>query len=50
MLRFEWDPAKDESNVRKHGFGFACAKAIFDGEIVVSRTGAVLIVNIVLLL
>jgi uncharacterized protein len=28
-VRFEWDPAKDETNRRKHGLGFADATALF---------------------
>lgn len=28
-MRFEWDPAKDEANRRKHGLGFDQAKELF---------------------
>ncbi len=29
---FEWDPAKDEANQRKHGVGFAEAVEVFERE------------------
>jgi hypothetical protein len=29
-VRFEWDPAKDRANRRKHGVGFAEAKELFE--------------------
>ena len=28
-IRFEWDPAKNDVNERKHGLRFADAKTIF---------------------
>jgi len=28
--RFEWDDAKAEANLRKHGIAFEVAKAVFD--------------------
>jgi uncharacterized DUF497 family protein len=28
-IRFEWDPAKDESNADKHGVGFEEASTVF---------------------
>jgi uncharacterized DUF497 family protein len=31
LARFEWDPAKRDSNLRKHGVDFVRAAAIFDG-------------------
>ncbi|NML73662.1 BrnT family toxin [Rhizobium sp. S-51] len=31
---FEWDDAKDASNIAKHGIGFATAIRIFDGPVV----------------
>jgi uncharacterized DUF497 family protein len=31
-LRFEWDPAKDRTNQRKHGVSFAEAKSAFLDE------------------
>lgn len=31
-LRFEWDPAKDALNRRKHGVSFAEASAVFADE------------------
>ncbi len=30
-MDFEWDEAKNQSNIAKHGLGFERAKAIFDG-------------------
>ena len=30
---FEWDEAKNQSNIRKHGIGFDTAKRIFDGRV-----------------
>ncbi len=32
-MLFEWDDAKDKSNIAKHGVGFERAKRIFDGPI-----------------
>src|SRR5262245_50505885 len=29
-LKFEWDPAKDRSNQRKHGVSFAEARQLFE--------------------
>jgi uncharacterized DUF497 family protein len=29
LVRFEWDPAKDEANRRKHSLGFEEAKELF---------------------
>lgn len=29
-MRFEWDSAKDQSNIAKHGISFRRASAIFD--------------------
>jgi len=34
-LNFEWDEAKNRSNIRKHGFDFADAEEIFRGVLVV---------------
>jgi uncharacterized protein len=34
-LKFEWDPAKNRSNVRKHGFDFADAEAMFRGLLLI---------------
>ncbi len=31
-MRFEWDPAKDRTNRRKHDIGFAEAKQLFQSE------------------
>ena len=39
MRKFEWDPAKDSANVRKHGFGFKQTEAGLEGP-VVSRVDA----------
>lgn len=30
-MRFDWDPAKNRSNVRDHGINFADVSAVFDG-------------------
>ena len=32
-MEFEWDEAKDRSNVAKHGIDFATARRIFDGPV-----------------
>ena len=29
-MEFEWDEAKNETNIRKHGIGFDTAKRIFE--------------------
>jgi uncharacterized DUF497 family protein len=34
-LKFEWDPAKNRSNIRRHGFDFADAEEIFRGLLLV---------------
>ncbi|WP_417494149.1 BrnT family toxin [Maricaulis sp.] len=31
-MEFEWDPAKDDANRRKHGFGFELAVRAFKGQ------------------
>ena len=31
-MRFDWDPAKSESNLRERGFDFAFATLIFEGS------------------
>lgn len=31
-LTFEWDPAKDATNLRKHGVSFSEAKTVFTDE------------------
>jgi hypothetical protein len=33
MDRFEWDPAKNVANMRKHGLSFEEAASIFDGPV-----------------
>jgi hypothetical protein len=37
MTRFEWDPAKAQSNLRKHHIGFAEAQTIFVGPLIVTK-------------
>ena len=32
-MEFEWDEAKNQSNIRKHGIGFDTAKRVFDGRV-----------------
>jgi len=32
MYKFEWDPAKDKANQRKHGISFEEAKSVFFDE------------------
>ena len=32
MIRFEWDPAKARSNLKKHGIAFEEAKSVFYDE------------------
>ncbi len=32
-MEFDWDPAKNEANLKKHGISFDEAKYIFDGPI-----------------
>ena len=31
-MKFEWDEAKNEQNIRKHGFDFADAERVFTGS------------------
>ena len=31
-MRFEWDPAKDRANRKKHGLGFAEARELFHSD------------------
>ncbi|TDA69045.1 BrnT family toxin [Sulfuricurvum sp. IAE1] len=31
-LKFEWDPAKASSNIKKHGISFDEAKTVFDDD------------------
>jgi hypothetical protein len=31
-LRFEWDPAKSSTNIKKHGISFDEAKTVFDDD------------------
>jgi uncharacterized DUF497 family protein len=37
MCRFDWDPAKDSENLRKHGIRFETAKLVFEDPWIVSR-------------
>jgi uncharacterized DUF497 family protein len=32
-MRFEWDPAKDRANQRKHGVSFGDAQALLTGDV-----------------
>lgn len=32
-MQFEWDEAKNSSNIAKHGVGFETVKKIFDGPV-----------------
>ena len=32
-MEFEWDEAKNQTNIRKHGIGFETAKRIFEGPV-----------------
>ena len=34
---FEWDEAKDRTNIQKHGVSFETAKQIFDGPVLTWR-------------
>jgi len=35
-MEFEWDEAKNQTNIRKHGIGFDTAKRIFEGTVATS--------------
>lgn len=35
-MRFEWDEAKNESNLEKHGLDFEDAAKLFDGPMLVT--------------
>jgi hypothetical protein len=35
-MEFEWDEAKNQTNIGKHGIGFDTAKRIFDGRVATS--------------
>lgn len=35
-MEFEWDEAKREANVAKHGIDFLFAQALFDGRLVIT--------------
>ncbi len=35
-MEFEWDEAKNQTNIRKHGIGFETAKRIFEGTVATS--------------
>jgi uncharacterized DUF497 family protein len=32
-VAFEWDPTKNQANIRKHGAAFETAKRIFEGRV-----------------
>jgi uncharacterized DUF497 family protein len=36
-MLFEWDEAKDQANIQKHGVSFETAKRIFDGPVLTWR-------------
>ncbi|MDP9349554.1 MAG: BrnT family toxin [Gemmatimonadota bacterium] len=38
MTEFEWDPAKSEANLIKHGIDFAGAARVFDGPVLEERS------------
>ena len=38
-MKFEWDDAKRQSNLAKHGVDFLAAAALFDGRPVVTGVG-----------
>lgn len=35
-MRFEWDEAKNEANIRKHGFDFVDAELLLRGPVLVN--------------
>jgi hypothetical protein len=37
MSRFDWYPAKNRENLRKHGIGFDTASLVFEDEWILSR-------------
>lgn len=39
-MEFEWDEAKRQANIEKHGIDFVRARQIFDGRSVVSYRGS----------
>lgn len=36
-MEFEWDEAKNQANIRKHGVSFEIAKHVFDWPLLTSR-------------
>ena len=38
-MRFTWDEAKRQSNLRKHGYDFADAHRVFASEVLLSEDG-----------
>ena len=36
-MRYEWDKAKNRSNIAKHGIDFADAVAVFEGPLALPR-------------
>jgi uncharacterized DUF497 family protein len=39
-VHYEWDPAKAETNLKKHGVSFADAVTVFDDEFALTREDA----------
>ena len=37
MSRFDWDPAKNRENLRKHDVGFETASLVFEDQWILSR-------------
>jgi uncharacterized protein len=42
VLRFEWDPAKNESNRKKHSIDFEAARNVFDDPLHIAFIDAVI--------
>ena len=36
-MEFEWDPAKNEANIAKHGLDFADAEALFENDVYAAK-------------
>ena len=39
-MRYEWDPAKNQANLVKHGVDFADAVAVFEDDLALTRPDA----------
>lgn len=37
-MEFEWDPVKNEANLRKHGIDFRGAVTIWEGFVAITRS------------